>query len=713
MDISETPMCGDHPSVHGEAVCMKHRQIICMKCVLEDKKHSRKKCEVRVIKNMETTGERNLVALLALKFGITLKKTKLESHMENTDVEKQNLKRKVEKYFYKLQEELQKKFESSLKSIDDKVTVIQNTNRSRMESIDSSIAMFDTEIERMLNKKGSKVDDGSDMFSLRQNVKNLPFTDVHTSSGFHVDTTLKQAVYGNNPYLGQILIDEDDEQYEGLQEDNEYLTPVTSKLITTPGKDTDDTLGQTNYDTLENTGKEHGPYTTLAKQAGKPKISSTTTNQVTPKKLSAGRFREPLPAVPTEKSEEQNYEKYESMSKKAAVTKGSSTPEVKPNKQPVVKLPERQKSLPNFSPASPKTTPENPYFNLKLQSAKKEQPCDRPKPNPVEVKVNVTQGQSNSEKESKSTIGRGSEKRVVARSSLLDKFPALKAKAEGTDIIHKHKSSSVLDLKNTSSTLSTKDIKRTIVNINLLSTNRVVLLDVRNSAIILAGTDGHVISEPKGSHYISMVGNDRGKVAVLGRGTKLHLTIYMAIAEQIEVQTSTDIQCDIVDVIGFDFNDDAREYAVSGNGKLVIVMETGKTKHSLSFAACMTGKEKAADLKTSYDFEMNCMFILDTSLQSLKRFDIAANKKKWEVKIENGNLGPVALFNGTKALYILFKDGIKIVNKASGAVGKLVKTSNVVGEARGLYVDEKKNIAMISSDSQDEEKSNTFGIVAL
>lgn len=201
---------------------------------------------------------------------------------------------------------------------------------------------------------------------------------------------------------------------------------------------------------------------------------------------------------------------------------------------------------------------------------------------------------------------------------------------------------------------------------------------------------------------------------ITGRGKSLQVTVFVVATERkLEELSSTKLEPTFLEVTGFSYNPDSRQYAISGGGRVVIVSEIGKTKETLSYAKCLSGKESKGSLKTAYDFDINSIFILNALEKSLKRFDCGKGQLKWESKVENAQYMPREMFKGQKMVHVSYQDCIKSVAMETGATVKSLKTGTVLAEVLGVFVDELKSVAVVSSGSDTVEGSNKFGTVAL
>ena len=769
-------MCGDHPEVSAEALCLKHRTFICMKCVLEDKKHNRKKCEVKVLKTMETETERDLVTMLTLKFGIADKKRELETHVMNMREKKTELKSKIEAHFNTLRDELQRKCDATYKALDDKHALYEEGNQNKLSKINTALTEFEAQIDKMFEKK-SRIKQGVtvDITGMRTLTSNLPMTDVHISAEFTPDAELSHVVAQGSAKLGVVLLAEEGELYDGIDEGDGYLAPAPkrSEAVKTPPDTHQNVYDQVDVATITSRSNKGSAVKANEQAYVELNVGSRTDTKL---KNRAAHASKPLPEVPLEyetpiKQVKEDTdvkdswpEEYKETNKPTDSVVFSQTKhdtdwpdefndEKSANKQAAKDIPPGLRSTPSKQSAATKNPTQ--MINAKSSDVAKQKATEDKvdvktqgledkntvaagvsqfesvKSKSSEVKVDVKRTAS-SEKKPSPVVGvnaassKPAEVKVDIKTStsktigpkrssnaLLDKFPTLKAKAEGREWVKKHTSANVADLKNTSVQLSSTSSIRKITNIDFTSATRLAFLDVANSSVLLVGTDGHVISETKGANFSHMVGNGRGKVIVLGRTQSLHLTMFMAVAEKIEIQTSADVEPPLSTVTGFDFDDESRLYAITGDGKAVVVTETGTVKKTLSFSDGLPNKSAPSDLRTMFDFSLNCVFILDTSSGVLKKFDFADGKTKWAVKLETNKQMPVQMYPSTSGIYILFARGLCLIDKARGHQSKVTDTSKVLDRAQGICVDDKTKIAVLSAEGPDSETTNTFGIVAL
>lgn len=665
MDISEVPMCEDHPSVPAEVICIKHKQFVCITCAVQLQKHNSKKCDSKPLKNLSSENDLKLVPLLAMQVGILQKKKQLENHRSDTDVKKMELKAKIEQFQNEVNAEIQKKVEQAMKTAEDKANALQQNNQKRLEQIEKVNDMFELEIDRLTNKKSKQATEVS-LSDLRNSARNLPVTDLRVSQEFTPDKKIKD-VFVQSKSLGNVLFVEDDELYDQANDDG-YLEPIKVQQL----------VNQKTYDSLQSgdkTDSKGGPYEKLAVTEGIKGISKFT-----------GRKSQPLPEPPSKE-----YENTKIISPKATEESGK----FQKNQNQYVNYEElRQRSGKSSTSLEKKSATSTSIAKTPTE----EKQAFFPSAAPLAKK---SDGQP---KHSTEPLRRGS--------SILEKYFGDNPEVMSANALQT--TSATTNVQNKAVAISGRtDVKRRIAKLAILSSNKIVLLDELNSAVLLVRMNGSVISEQKGETFLHMVGNGKDAVAVLGRGQSLQISVYTAVGERMEKLSSTKLEPNVSDVTGFNLNRDSLEYAISGGGRVVIVSELGKTKKTLSYAKCLSGKESAGSLKTAYDFDNNSMFILNTLEKSLKRFDCGKGQLKWESKVENAQFIPREMFKGQKTVYVSYKDCIKSVAMETGATIKTVKTGTVLGEVLGVFVDESRGVGVVSSGTDTVEGSNKFGMVAL
>ena len=482
MDISENPMCDDHPNTPAEVLCIKHRQFVCMTCAVEGKKHVTKKCDSKPIRNLTSQTDLKLVSLLAMKSGIMGKKRLLEKHISDTDQKKMDVKEMVEKFQKDINEAFRKKLEMTLKSVDDKSNVIQENNKKRMEKIDKVNSMFEAEIDRLTNKKDkTPKQEAVSLSDLKENACNLPFKDLRIAHGFDPDRMIKNIILQSTS-LGNVLFSEDDEVYDQLDDvENAYLIPSSIK---TQSKQKDTQIIPATYEDLitkDDAGGVVYRNLELKGAAGSRGYKTLSVIENTKGKTkSMGYKSQPLPEIP-----------FGQEGSNTASSKGSSI-----KLDTAIKSIEKRASSPDYKNRVQSPTSPLPKSMVKTIGGGKI--ASGPLPTPI-VKTTAVKQQPTPKRSS----------------SLLEKY--FGENPEVMSANEPQKSLATPAIKNKSVTIANrKDVKRRITKLTIISSNRIFLLDELNSAILLVKTDGGVISEQTGERFVNMVGAGRDIVAVLG-----------------------------------------------------------------------------------------------------------------------------------------------------------------------------------------------------
>ena len=493
MDISEVPMCEDHPKVAAEVICIKHKQFVCMTCAVQDKKHASKKCDSKPIKNLKSETDLKLVPLLAMKVGILQKKTQLENHMSDTDVKTMEVKAKIEQFQNDMNTEIQKKVDLAMKTVDDKAATMQQHNKKRLEQIDKVNTMFEAEIERLTNKKSKQALEFS-LSDLRNSARNLPGTDLRISHDFTPDQRIKDVLI-HSKNLGNVFLVEDDEVYD--EACGEYVVESDDGYLE-PGKKPQ-SVNQQSYDSLlkdDNTGTDYKNLEIKNDTKGGPYKNLSVTEGIKGHSKPTGRKNQPLPAPPV--GEYVN-------------TKLDIAPKT------IEEVGTRQKSQ------NPYTNYDDLHHSIKGSEVKRSSG-----PTPTSMSKTSTDGKPVSVPSAaplaKKTVGQPKQSTEPSRrgSSLLAKYFGDNQEVMSANAAQN--TSANAQVQNKSVTISGRtDVKRRITKLAMLSSNRIVLLDELNSAVLLVRTNGSVISEQKGEKFTHVVGNGKDTVAVLGNDSYPHL----------------------------------------------------------------------------------------------------------------------------------------------------------------------------------------------
>ena len=501
MDISEVPMCEDHPTVAAEVICIKHKQFVCIDCAVKDKKHASKKCDSKPIKNLTAENDLKLVTLLAMKTGILQKKTQLETHLSDTDVQKMELKAKIEKFQSEMNKEIQQKVDLAMKTADDKATTLQGHNKKRLEQIDRVNAMFEAEIDRLTNKKSKQSLEVS-LSDLRKNAHNLPVTDLRMSHEFTPDQKIKDVIMQSRS-IGNVLLVEDDELYDEFVEplaepDDGYLEPIKKVQP----------VIQESYDSLQKDENIGTPYRDLdikTDTKGGPYKNLSVTEGIKASSKPVAKRNQPLPEPPAEEYENTKIDNPPKTIKDVAGKRQLSQNDYTDYEQVLQSKTKSSASSVNKL-AAKKTSEVRPTSGTTPTPIAQASTAAKPASVPSAVPLTKKTGSKSAQPTEPSRRG----------SSLLAKYfgdnqEVMSANAAQT-------TSTNAQVKNKSVTISGRtELKRRITKLTMLSSNRIVLLDELNSALLLVRMNGNVISEIKGEKLMHLVGNGKDTVAVLGK----------------------------------------------------------------------------------------------------------------------------------------------------------------------------------------------------
>ncbi|XP_052259680.1 uncharacterized protein LOC127864042 [Dreissena polymorpha] len=715
-DVGETPTCGEHPRTAAEALCLKHRQFVCMKCIVEDKKHSSKKCETKTLRNMCSESDQKLVQLLLMNKAIVKRREQLEKHVTHAERKREELRAQIDSYYTDITFSLQKKYAHALKYVDEKTNIVKENNTNRLQAIDTVKALFEGEIGRLTDRK-SKAKEIS-MAELSKRERSLPATCLTIVTLFQSNKQLKEAV--SSP-LGEISYIEDDlEAYDMLDEGGIKSNPPSGNGNSVAGPDS----------------PPYNRYEAPIKKTNKPSKSNSDAYEDLVHRTG---LPEPLPVPDTPPLAGSSYER--------TVTDIATEPKFddycNADKGRVIdtSCPTEQSES---SPTDPGTlsTPTGrraqsslrsnsivekyfPGIESGVSSVKPTTPINDKVPTFVAQTSQVLQhivSVPNKNDSQTPPVSKHETSKIIPQSTGYLSISGVKldsgAIPAGSKITSKagtarckQKCVETRSVKLTGETIR----RRRLTCAVLLPANRLAFLDEQNSSVLLARTDGRLICEMEGEQLLYMAGCGRDDIAVLGRSKGLHITVYMAFGERsLERRVCVQVAAPEISVVnGFQFDDTLREFAIGGAGKVLIIQESGRMKTSVTFKNSLPERCDAPDVRTCYDFQDNSVYMLFTKTCSLVKYNFSKQEVAWQTRLESGKQTPSSLCLGKSLVYVAFPSCLQTYLKATGISDWPVDTSSVLNNISGVSVDERASLALVTFAGENEDAPNTFAIVGL
>ncbi|XP_052811005.1 uncharacterized protein LOC128238791 [Mya arenaria] len=171
-------------------------------------------------------------------------------------------------------------------------------------------------------------------------------------------------------------------------------------------------------------------------------------------------------------------------------------------------------------------------------------------------------------------------------------------------------------------------------------------------------------------------------------------------------------------VLGFAYDNNRKQFALHGierdEGLLFLIRATD---NEMSYeirrfhVSSVQQQCRPGDYQTQYDFERNCVYILNKSHKTIKCFLFAKNKFGWKIACNDASFVPDQLVFDQQNLYITSKENVTVFSKNSG---ECKTTHNAcIGELKAICLMKHHHIAIVSCNSSDPQTSMTLECVAL
>ncbi|XP_060590502.1 uncharacterized protein LOC132745573 [Ruditapes philippinarum] len=234
-----------------------------------------------------------------------------------------------------------------------------------------------------------------------------------------------------------------------------------------------------------------------------------------------------------------------------------------------------------------------------------------------------------------------------------------------------------------------------------------LMSDIHNSVLVV-GLDGHYFDKAilKGGR-ISMCGLGIGGIATV-KDTSLQIDKFKVCTNKLTLAGSIIADEQFCNITGFDFDVCSSNFAVSTPEKVIILDKSGKIVKAKTYNAA-NGQSKN-ELVTIYNFEKDCLYILNTCDNSLKMFSFKKKRTKWKSKLENTGVAKgMCLYNDK--LCITCGSDIAVISATSVDQIDKHKTNYILEDCLGVCVID--NVLVFSSGSDNFEISTKLAYICM
>ncbi|KAH3873626.1 uncharacterized protein LOC127869053 [Dreissena polymorpha] len=144
---SRKSICDLHSNEEATVMCLKHHQLMCLDCVLEQK-HKLHDCIIKGIEKL-LPSEKYQYELILLRRGLVDKKLAVAQHTTQVGKKREDLKDEVEKHFQELVQKLQDIKKDSLKDLEEQAKILHDRDLFEMKQIEEIELHVKTNIEKL------------------------------------------------------------------------------------------------------------------------------------------------------------------------------------------------------------------------------------------------------------------------------------------------------------------------------------------------------------------------------------------------------------------------------------------------------------------------------------------------------------------------------------------------------------------------------------
>ena len=163
------------------------------------------------------------------------------------------------------------------------------------------------------------------------------------------------------------------------------------------------------------------------------------------------------------------------------------------------------------------------------------------------------------------------------------------------------------------------------------------------------------------------------------------------------------------DITGFDFDVSSSTFAISTTEKVIVLDKAGKTVKIIAYNS--SNNSPTNELATLYNFEMDCLYILNKSKNTLKMFSLKKKSFLWKRKIDGSDFTPKCMCLSEDKLCITCGSSIALFSAASGEPLFKNETKDLLEDCLGLCVID--SVIVFSSGSDDFETSAKLAYISI
>lgn len=676
--------CHFHSKDNASIFCFQHQIFLCVSCMIE-KRHNEKSCILRDLQKVSIEKEFTIIELLALKHEALRKQKLSEEQIRKIDEQENTVQENIDTFYHAILSGLERLHKHSLVSLQEQGNAARKKSidyKHQLQAIESEIA---NEIQLMSSASATATVEEccNKLKKYKRNITVLSTACETLPVGIFVHyCQLKQSL--EECYsLGKVTL--------ALSDASHDLDPVNKpKASHSDRKVKKHSKALHNLEPTENDSSTHAIDIEVVdeKQFVVSRQSSASNRNGANCKDKANFDNNERTAIAKEESYTKGTLKTVHSGDSNEICIGSKTAEVQ------VEVNESNTSITTISKPLTKqsvsVTDNSTNFNL-------ERSCKQPTSLKVECDSSNAE-QPNQVSQPQQTKCTRSSKRDLTSEHANDIQSTIR---DPSEITNSYVNINIVHVDKKAAFCITK-----IKSID----DKLILLDDVNSDIILTSHNGVVSCAKRIQMKVEdiLVLNENDFMLIFENAfRKMSIKHGAILASEIIHLENTEI------MTGSDF-DGTSKIAISTPFSVLIYDLAGSLQTKLSYGTLGIQPDVSFSvIKTTYDFNRNSIYILNTEKKTTKRFSFETNSYTWRKKCDDDYFTPQCMYLWRTELFVLSKNCIVSFDVETGEGLDFYSTDSVFGNCLTMCIMEPYRIAAVTSESDKSAECVRIGFVRI
>ncbi|XP_045165083.2 uncharacterized protein LOC123529001 [Mercenaria mercenaria] len=237
--------------------------------------------------------------------------------------------------------------------------------------------------------------------------------------------------------------------------------------------------------------------------------------------------------------------------------------------------------------------------------------------------------------------------------------------------------------------------------------DRIGLLTRTQSTVVVAQLDENTNIKPYRNGVTSIAATENDQLAILTKKDGNKIETVCVTDKGFDTKSTIDLKVELSDVTGFDYSKNKSRFAIGTRTKQVIIDGKGKKIKSTDIDIT-TG---SSDIATTYDFENDCIFVLNMEQKSIKCVSLKNLAPVWKRKCEDDVFKPKSVCLYKDKLCVACSGSVTIFAAKDGTPIRKHDTTDLVQDCLGICVID--DVIVISSNSDGLDESRKLGFIGI